>query len=104
MRELLLEFLSTFTFYKMSRIDYNREDTNVFRLGGLLQSMSISDFEVHCGFYDKEFLETERYQTSTLSSLRPNHSLNNYGNTLCHTLMRRITPKLLRAQKLKILL
>lgn len=46
MRELLLEFLPTFTFYKMNHIDYDREDMILFRLEGLLHSMSILDFGV----------------------------------------------------------
>lgn len=35
MRELLLEFLSIFAFYKMNRIDYDREDVIKFNLGGI---------------------------------------------------------------------
>lgn len=63
--ELLLEFLSSFTFYKGNQIDFDREDTIVFRLEGLLHSVSISDFRVKSGFYD-DFLAIERYKTSSL--------------------------------------
>lgn len=59
--KLLLEFFSTFFFYKMNHIDYDREDTIIFRLEGLLHSMSILDFGLKCGFYDEDFLEIERY-------------------------------------------
>lgn len=51
-KELLLEFISTFTFYKEGHIDYDRESTIVFWLGGFLHSMSISNFRVKYGFYD----------------------------------------------------
>lgn len=63
-QELLLEFLPTVIFYKINQIDYDREDTLVFRLGGIIHSMLILDFGVKYGFYDKDFLEMERYQTS----------------------------------------
>lgn len=62
-RELSLEFLATFHFHKISRIDYDREDTIIFRLR-VLHLMSISEFGVKYGFYDEEFLETVRYQIS----------------------------------------
>lgn len=62
-RELLLEFLSTFIFHK-SRTDYDREDTIKFKLGGFLSTKSISEFSVHYGFYEEEFSEEDRYITS----------------------------------------
>lgn len=61
-KELLIEFLATFNFHKL-RIDYDREDTLQFRLGGIVHSMSILDFGINCGFYDEEVLEDERYLT-----------------------------------------
>lgn len=63
-KELLLEFLTTFEFFKMPRIDYDWEDSIVFRLGGIIHHMSISEFKVNCGFYDEDILETDQYISS----------------------------------------
>lgn len=64
-RELLLKLLASYHFYKMPRVDYDWEGTIEFRLGGVLHTMSISEFKVKLGFYQKQFLEIERYHTST---------------------------------------
>lgn len=63
-KELLLEFLSTFNCHKLN-INYDREDTIQFRLGGIPHSMSINKFRVNCGFYEEELLDDDRYLMSS---------------------------------------
>lgn len=60
-RELSLKFLVTFNFHKSNQINYDWEDIIEFQLGGIPYFMSILEFGVKYGFYDKDFLETERY-------------------------------------------
>lgn len=85
--ELLLEFLTTFEFYKMPQIDYDWEDSIVFRLGGILNHMSISEFVVKCAFYDEDFLETEEYLTLIFTFHKETLFPNEFWHTIApHTL------------------
>ena len=60
-KELLLEFLATFSFEKCS-ITFDLPNTVQFRLGDNRFQLSLTEFSVHYGFYTPEFTGSPEYQ------------------------------------------
>ena len=60
-KELLLEFLATFSFNKSSTI-FDLPNTVQFRLGDNRFQLSLTEFSIHCGFYNIEFTSSPEYQ------------------------------------------
>ena len=59
-RELLLEFLATFSFDKRST-SFDLPNTVQFRLGDNRFQLSLFKFSIHCGFYTEEFVSSPEY-------------------------------------------
>ena len=60
-KELLLEFLATFSFEKKS-ITFDKLNIVQFRLGNQLFSLSLTELSIHCGFYTPDFTSSTDYQ------------------------------------------
>ena len=60
-RDLLLEFLATFSFEKHFATS-DKPNTIQFRLGDNRFQLSLMEFSVHCGFYTPDFTTSPEYQ------------------------------------------
>lgn len=59
-KELLLEFLATFSFDKCSTT-FDLPNAMQFRLGDNNFQLSLTEFSIHCGFYTIEFTSSPEY-------------------------------------------
>ncbi|XP_035841548.1 uncharacterized protein LOC110900200 [Helianthus annuus] len=76
-RELLVEFLSSFTFHPPGEpvpLPYPgapHPPEVSFRLAGVMRSMTLAQFAVHCGLYMQEEIETEIYTAGLVVVEKP---------------------------------
>ncbi|KAF5784345.1 hypothetical protein HanXRQr2_Chr11g0518451 [Helianthus annuus] len=76
-RELLVEFLSSFTFYPpgvpvpLPHPGAPPPPEVSFRLAGVMGSMTLAEFAVHCGLYMQEEIETEIYTAGLVVVEKP---------------------------------
>ncbi|XP_035836908.1 uncharacterized protein LOC118484905 [Helianthus annuus] len=76
-RELLVEFLSSFTFHPPGEpvpLPYPgapHPPEVSFRLAGVMRSMTLAEFAVHCGLYMQEEIETEIYTAGLVVVEKP---------------------------------
>ncbi|KAJ0851365.1 hypothetical protein HanPSC8_Chr13g0591361 [Helianthus annuus] len=76
-RELLVEFLSSFTFYPpgvpapLPHPGAPPPPEVSFRLAGVMRSMTLAEFAVHCGLYMQEEIENEIYTAGLVVVEKP---------------------------------